>query len=325
MEERGRVWVRPSPWGADISAPIPIIASAEETEEMDATTGIGGTTIVAIRIDDRPAAEVAAAAAAAAGLAVAAEPGVEVGAGGGVDHTTAARPAGAAAVDPGNVRRMAVRNEAAVPEAEAAVVDPGREAAVGLTVAVGRGTMEVVDRGGKVEADRAAVDLAAAGGDMETTTAEEMGVTERAMLESLETPERKTMRIRRSMRDMLEIETRDGESVIGTEIDPGVVARGLAENEGGESEEIEMAVEEVVDLAVGEVFDDIKAIIVEGVLAWMVENEVDLQILPENNLGRGKGTKVAIGRMTETMVRDHPIKRVVTMEVNPLPSTEEET
>mmetsp|Transcript_6562 Transcript_6562/g.13935 ORF Transcript_6562/g.13935 Transcript_6562/m.13935 type:complete len:281 (+) Transcript_6562:243-1085(+) len=279
---------------------------------MDATREIGGTTIVAIRIDDRRAAE----AAAAAGLAVAA--GAEVGAGGGVDHTTAALPAGAAAVDPGNVRRMAVRNKAAV-------ADPGRGAAVGRTVAAGRGTMEVVDRGGKVGADRAAVDLAGAGGGMEIIMAEGMEVMERPMLKSLEMPERKTVRIRRRMRDMLEIESRDGESVIGTEIDPGVVARGLAENEGGESEEIEMAVEEeVVGLAVGEAVDDIIAIIVEGVLAGTVENGVDLQILPENNLGRGKGTKVAIGRMRETMVRDHPIERVITMEVNLLSSTEEE-
>jgi len=276
---------------------------------MDATREIGGTTIVAIRIDDRRAAE----AAAAAGLAVAA--GAEVGAGGGVDHTTAALPAGAAAVDPGNVRRMAVRNKAAV-------ADPGRGAAVVRTVAAGRGTMEVVDRGGKVGADRAAVDLAGAGGGMEIIMAEGMEVMERPMLKSLEMPERKTVRIRRRMRDM--IESRDGESVIGTEIDPGVVARGLAENEGGESEEIEMAVEEVVGLAVGEAVDDIIAIIVEGVLAGTVENGVDLQILPENNLGRGKGTKVAIGRMRETMVRDHPIERVITMEVNLLSSTEEE-
>jgi len=274
---------------------------------MDATREIGGTTIVAIRIDDRRAAE----AAAAAGLAVAA--GAEVGAGGGVDHTTAALPAGAAAVDPGNVRRMAVRNKAAV-------ADPGRGAAVVRTVAAGRGTMEVVDRGGKVGADRAAVDLAGAGGGMEIIMAEGMEVMERPMLKSLEMPERKTVRIRRRM-----IETRDGKSVIGTEIDPGVVARGLAENEGGESEEIEMAVEEeVVGLAVGEAVDDIIAIIVEGVLAGTVENGVDLQILPENNLGRGKGTKVAIGRMRETMVRDHPIERVITMEVNLLSSTEEE-
>ncbi len=82
------------------------------------------------------------------------------------------------AVDPANVRRTAVRSDATVTKEGAAVVDPGGGAAVDLTVAVGRGTMEVVDPESKVEADLEAVDLAVAGGGMETTMTAEMEVRE---------------------------------------------------------------------------------------------------------------------------------------------------
>ncbi len=123
---------------------------------------------------------------------------------------------------------------------------------------------------------------------------------------------------------MLETETRDGDNAIGIEIDPGVVARDLVGNEGGGTEEIEMAAEEVVVPAAEEVVDDITTTIVERARAGFVISVADLRILLENILGRGKGTMVAKGRMRGTNITGHQMARVVTLEVKLTLSTEQE-